>query len=297
MTTATEPLTLEQEVEAASNTTQVPIPEAQVSAPPAAESTEISARKAGSIRKQQEDQARQSQLIADGVAIALSKLGFQSPQQQFTQQAPAPASPALPDYLDGIEPAARAEWGETLKLTARVGQNAEDRAVARAVAQTEAKYGAKLAELEATMNRNHSALRSGVASSFSAADPAIQRVQDMEGWGDYLSGEDESGMVRNSAVQYWQSTDPTRAAKTLRTYATNFLAANKQTIPSGFSHMATPTQAAGGSGVTELRKTVSAGAINKLIAAEIAKPNGSPERLGQLRDMFNAHAAAKTLVA
>jgi hypothetical protein len=304
MTTETQPQSLEDEIASvAAGMPATPAagnegaPPAAPAAAPTPEGVEISARKAGSIRKQQEDERRQAQMIEAGVTAALNRLGFGGTPSQPAPAAAAP-SPTLPDYLSGIDPNARTEWAESLKLTQQVGANAEERAYARAIATMEARYGPQIKGLEETMNRNHTALRTGVANSFTAANANVQKAEGMEGWEEFLQSDDESGMQRSNAYQYWMTNDPARAAKVLNTYATNFLKANGTTTPTGFGHMATPAQATGGSGaVTEVKKTVSAGAIKKLISEELVKTSPNPGRLQQLRDIQDKHAKAGTLVA
>jgi len=300
--------TLEQEIEAQS--TGVPVSDAPVA--PAQQNndngddtgndasgnpTEISPRRAGQIRRQQEDEARQTGQIAKGVALALRELGLNAPAPVFAQAAAPPAAPALPDYLDGLDSDTRTQWAESIKITGQVARNAEERAVARAVQALEAKYGPQFATLNDKFDRSTASLRNGVASSFSASNQSVQKAQSMDGWEEFLNSEDESGMPRSSAHQFWMTSDPAKAAKILDGYSRKFLEANKASVPVGFAHMATPTTVAAapvpGSGV----KTVSAASINKLIADEMQKPNPDRDRLAGFREIFDKHAAAKTLVA
>lgn len=300
--------TLEQEIEA--QTTGVPV---QTEAPvaPATQNNEddgtgadqsgkpveIDKRKAGQIRKQREDEARQAANIASGVALALQQLGITGFNQPAPAPAAAPAAPALPDYLDGIDTESRSQWGESLKLASRVSQNAEERAVARVTQAMDAKYGTEIKNLRDELGRNTSSLRNGVASSFSASNQSVQKAQSMDGWDDYLASDDESGMARISAYQYWMTHDPAKAAKILNNHATRFLEVNKSSVPSGFNHMATPTTVSASPVPAPGVKTASAAAINKLISDEMSKPNPDKDRLAGFREIFDRHAAAKTLVA
>lgn len=302
--------TLEQEIEA--QTTGKPVPTGESAAPATQNNegtdgangeqggnpAEISPRKAGQIRKQQEDEARQARVVASGVALALQQMGITSPAAPVAAPAAAPAAPALPDYLDGIDPEARTQWAESLRVMGSVAKNTEERAYERAVRAVKAEFAPQIAELRTNLDKASSSLRSGVASSFSAANQSVQKAQSMDGWDDFLASEDESGMPRSSAYQYWMTSDPAKAAKILGGYADRFLEANKSTTPSGFSHMATPaTTTAAAVAPGPGTKTVSAAAINKLIADEMAKPNPDKERLAGFREIFDRNAAAKTLVA
>lgn len=300
--------TLEQEIEA--QTTGVPVQTENPAAPVAQNNeddgtgvdqsgkpVEIDKRKAGQIRKQREDEARQASLVASGVALALERLGITGFNQPAAAPAAAPAAPALPDYLDGIDTESKAQWGESLKLASRVSQNAEERAVARVTQAMDAKYGTEIKNLRDELGRNTSSLRNGVASSFSASNQSVQKAQSMEGWDDYMSSEDESGMARDSAYQYWMTHDPAKAAKILNNHATRFIEANKSSVPSGFNHMATPTTVSASPVPAPGVKTASAAAITKLISDEMSKPNPDKDRLAGFREIFDRHAAAKTLVA
>ena len=220
-----------------------------------------------------------------------------SNQAPVAATAAAPAAPALPDYLDGLDADTRTQWAESIRVTGQVAKNAEERAFTRAVQAMEAKYGSKFAELNDKVDRTSTSLRNGVASSFSASNQSVQKAQSMDGWDEFLNSEDESGMPRSSAHQFWMSSDPAKAAKILDGYARRFLDSNKSSAPTGFDHMATPTTVAGASVPNSGVKTASAAAINKLIADEMQKPNPDKERLAGFREIFNKHAAAKTLVA
>lgn len=267
---------------------------------PNEEPASVSKRQAGAIRKQAEEAAARDRKVQELVEAGVNKRLAELNLGQAPKPAAAPEA-ELPDYLSGISAEDQTAWKESLQLNTRVAQNTEARVIAMARKMLDEALAPVRKDLTDTRDltlRSTAALRQGVVGNFTNADTKVQAAKALDGWDDFLNAEDDSGMPRVNAYNYWVENDPQKAAAVLSRYADRFLTDNKKNQPvTGFAHMATPAQAAGApSAVTEGVKKVSAAQIKSRIDAELRSPNPDKSKIQALRDIQNKHAQAGTLV-